>query len=1054
MLRILMNMSHVIFPFLALILAIFPAMGAVGECEEDSSTLLLSRHQKIENLDQLLFAFTRGFTPNLNNPIERNAFEIYRKMRFGNPTTSVGRDKLDKIASITKLYPKLSKNPFRNYNVLPQRPHYKVSDDLKKFIDSHVKGSAKVRSNLFQIEANRGYWKKLLGFDGEDNILFERFLDQHLSIELREFVRSSKNPIKGRIKVLYNFLKTVRARNPKGVDQAIVDLIHTFGYHFSQVMGDLKSNNALLRVEAFQKLLKLRENLNNILGFEGSFTEMMKSREISFPTGVANDENLSEIINKYDTNMIQAGPDIRVTSNRVRIRHLSLVESALRSCIGGTDCSTQTYMSKALDPNYHYFTQTDSTGHSSGHMTIVLGEAFVLGKKQKVAFLDKVQNVDTNDIPPMLEAIRQSLNEQDYLLAMPEKMGNDNGLSNEAFIRNFMRERILPKHVLTAENFKPHQHEYDFQNEYSRAEAGLSLRIFGRLKEVRSENLSPGEIIAPWRTDDFNLEKMVSDSFSLKDGNLEEKMRYIPSMQAIKQARLPMDDQFEETIEKWFKDPSTHFKLKKQIFIYYWLEKRMSIQDDGLLMHFSQSEKFNIIQNILSTPRFKELLLKDDTVAPFLLLEIRNSEKIVDQLLKLFFPNKIKPFKKLLKATTLSNDQLIELMIELNRYYHSSDLNELGLLLKSLKNDPLYDEFKLTLIQNFLNRSHGKDIHLRALSLSLTSKNKAVQDLSKELAQKTDTLPIFLSNKNTQEWLNSSKTTPAERAEFLRAVIGTETEAFEEYIKILNKEEQIEVLNILNEEGLFPLFRKIKTFTRTPSEVFDKALMESFQFKTVEKLEGHPLSVKFGKKKNFEWSFEKPFEIQVTPVTQLQWSMLMKTNPSRVGTRTRIELKLADRAVWIEPNTPVGNISWEEIQLFIRELNERQKDYTYRLPSEGEWTYASQTYANDPLLKQAWLFDNSKGQFMPVARLAPNRYGLYDMYGNVEEWADLVAREKLLQVDLDPYDLPLDFEKPVLGGSSITNYEPLSEGRYGQYMDKLVTSPTIGFRLVREKREN
>ncbi len=60
----------------------------------------------------------------------------------------------------------------------------------------------------------------------------------------------------------------------------------------------------------------------------------------------------------------------------------------------------------------------------------------------------------------------------------------------------------------------------------------------------------------------------------------------------------------------------------------------------------------------------------------------------------------------------------------------------------------------------------------------------------------------------------------------------------------------------------------------------------------------------------------------------------------------------------------------------------------YRLPTEAEWEYACRAGEPDPspLGDYAWYAANSKGEYQKVATKKPNRWGLYDMLGNVMEW--------------------------------------------------------------------
>ena len=92
-------------------------------------------------------------------------------------------------------------------------------------------------------------------------------------------------------------------------------------------------------------------------------------------------------------------------------------------------------------------------------------------------------------------------------------------------------------------------------------------------------------------------------------------------------------------------------------------------------------------------------------------------------------------------------------------------------------------------------------------------------------------------------------------------------------------------------------------------------------------------------------------------------------------------------------NYPVGKVSWDDIQQFIRRFNARSLA-KFRLPSEAQWEYACR--AGGKPVK----FGTEKGglssgnanykQFRqgttPVGSYPPNALGLFDMSGNVAEW--------------------------------------------------------------------
>lgn len=115
-----------------------------------------------------------------------------------------------------------------------------------------------------------------------------------------------------------------------------------------------------------------------------------------------------------------------------------------------------------------------------------------------------------------------------------------------------------------------------------------------------------------------------------------------------------------------------------------------------------------------------------------------------------------------------------------------------------------------------------------------------------------------------------------------------------------------------------------------------------------------------------------------TEVTQELWEAVMGNNPSRFrGGRL-----------------PVENVSWYDCQEFIQRLNALLGE-SFRLPTEAEWEFAARggelgegcLYSgSDRLDDVAWYEGNSNQETHPVAEKRPNRYGLYDLSGNVWEW--------------------------------------------------------------------
>ena len=97
----------------------------------------------------------------------------------------------------------------------------------------------------------------------------------------------------------------------------------------------------------------------------------------------------------------------------------------------------------------------------------------------------------------------------------------------------------------------------------------------------------------------------------------------------------------------------------------------------------------------------------------------------------------------------------------------------------------------------------------------------------------------------------------------------------------------------------------------------------------------------------------------------------------------------AARFYFADPNVAAHNLSADDIRTIIKNFREIT-GRSIRLPTELEWEYAaragsSEVYPEGQLEKQAYINANSNLRPQPVAQLIPNKWGLYDMLGNVRE---------------------------------------------------------------------
>ncbi|MFH1619172.1 MAG: formylglycine-generating enzyme family protein [bacterium] len=148
------------------------------------------------------------------------------------------------------------------------------------------------------------------------------------------------------------------------------------------------------------------------------------------------------------------------------------------------------------------------------------------------------------------------------------------------------------------------------------------------------------------------------------------------------------------------------------------------------------------------------------------------------------------------------------------------------------------------------------------------------------------------------------------------------------------------------------------------------------------------------------------------------------------GAKYRIFAQATGRKMPRQPcadkdNCPVVYVNWNDAQACC-------EYYGKRLPTEAEWEKAARgrtdaKYSfgdNEKMLGvYAWYWGNSGTKVHPVGGKKTNKYGLYDMHGNVLEWVADWYDDKYYETSpgINPKGAPDGREKVVRGGSAFVS---------------------------------
>lgn len=195
------------------------------------------------------------------------------------------------------------------------------------------------------------------------------------------------------------------------------------------------------------------------------------------------------------------------------------------------------------------------------------------------------------------------------------------------------------------------------------------------------------------------------------------------------------------------------------------------------------------------------------------------------------------------------------------------------------------------------------------------------------------------------------------------------------------------------------------------------------------------------------------FWLADTACTQALWQAVMGENPSL--------FKGAKR--------PVENVSFEDCERFLVQINQLRPGLEVRLPTEAQWEYACRAGTKTPfsfgetITVEQVNYDGNypyqgseKGKYreetVDVKSLPANHWGLYEIHGNTLEWCSdwYEAYDRGLVVD--PVGPKTGDERVLRGGSWIYNARLCRSAlRFASHPGYRLNF--IGFRLSRGQDE-
>ena len=171
----------------------------------------------------------------------------------------------------------------------------------------------------------------------------------------------------------------------------------------------------------------------------------------------------------------------------------------------------------------------------------------------------------------------------------------------------------------------------------------------------------------------------------------------------------------------------------------------------------------------------------------------------------------------------------------------------------------------------------------------------------------------------------------------------------------------------------------------------------------------------------------KPFYMGLFEVTQKQWHQVMGSNPcssTLYGKGDTYPIHFvsyhmirgsSNGAKWPSSNAV-------DASSFLGKLRAKTGDLLFDLPTEAQWEYACRagttttySYGDSENGAYMWYSSNSFSKTHEVGTKLPNKWGFYDMHGNVWEWC--LDGHGTLAYGTDPKGSSSDLIRVLRGGS-------------------------------------